>query len=279
MTWSLKKNASQAERAKKRGRGEGETGVGTWKGIHLSCSLSIACVLLHTFFLDREPIVLYIGITLRGGYMEMCQLCHKWDATVCFKVPGSGLTICWRCNHLLGGGSPEYFSRPFFVYRLIDPRSGLPFYIGQATRVLGMRQRLRQHIHTAKKEQAAGKISSRAQRILEILNSSMEPAMEFVCLCSNREGAYAVEREEIARIGLENLTNISPGVHLKLKRRLRSNGRPYRDEGGAWILNCIVCGREFKTRADNRTKTCSKECFSELGRRFAAKRWKGMGHK
>lgn len=107
----------------------------------------------------------------------------------------------------------------WYVYHLIDPRDGLPFYVGK-----GCRGRILSHEQEAKK----GRISPKCDRIRQIwaLNLSVEKKKikHFSC----EQSAYDFERDEISRIGLSSLTNLIPGGGSASTREdiLRANAVP-----------------------------------------------------
>ena len=90
----------------------------------------------------------------------------------------------------------------FFVYDLIDPRSGETFYVGK-----GCGNRPQQHMAEAR----AGKKSKKCRLIREIESAGERVNVRIVSRHEVEEDAYAHEVERIAEIGLENLTNVLPG--------------------------------------------------------------------
>jgi hypothetical protein len=90
----------------------------------------------------------------------------------------------------------------YYVYKLVDPRDGKPFYIGKGTD-----DRYAAHVKEAKK----GLVSRKCDRIREILAANLEVQVEIVRKFDFENQAYAYEAKLIKRIGLENLTNVAPG--------------------------------------------------------------------
>lgn len=90
----------------------------------------------------------------------------------------------------------------FYVYDLIDPRDGKTFYVGKGTG-----DRLKEHVRDARK----GEGGPKCDRIREILAEGLTVEERIVKEFENEAYAYAYEKRRIARIGLENLTNIAPG--------------------------------------------------------------------
>jgi len=90
----------------------------------------------------------------------------------------------------------------FYVYRLIDPRNDLPFYIGK-----GKGDRLAAHERDARN----GLISDKCDRIREIWDAGFAVVRETVRYFSNEQDAFAFERSLIVEIGIDNLTNVIGG--------------------------------------------------------------------
>lgn len=90
----------------------------------------------------------------------------------------------------------------FYVYRLIDPRNGKPFYIGK-----GYGRRMHAHLSAAKR----GKPGRKCDVIREIIADGHNVLVEKVREFESEEKAFAYERKLIDEIGLDNLTNSCPG--------------------------------------------------------------------
>jgi hypothetical protein len=91
---------------------------------------------------------------------------------------------------------------PFYVYELIDPRDGKPFYVGK-----GIRNRVHQH----ERDAAKGAEGPRFDRLREIGAQGLKVQHRIVGRFKNEIEAYAFEARRIASLGMVNLTNISPG--------------------------------------------------------------------
>lgn len=91
----------------------------------------------------------------------------------------------------------------FYVYALIDPRDGETFYIGK-----GCGDRVNYH----EKNNERSKNLRKAAKIRSIIDSGLSVAKKFIATGLPEREALDREREEIMRIGLERLTNISPGA-------------------------------------------------------------------
>jgi hypothetical protein len=103
----------------------------------------------------------------------------------------------------------------YYVYELIDPRDGKPFYVGK-----GHGLRFKQHERFAKR----GDKAPRYQRIREIWADGHKVAHRIVRRFRRDRDAYAFEVQHIASIGLHLLTNRSPGGE-----GLRAMGGPWGD--------------------------------------------------
>lgn len=97
----------------------------------------------------------------------------------------------------------------FYVYKLIDPRDGKPFYVGK-----GKGKRYSHH----EKEAKAGSKHEKCERIREILEAGLQVAHEIVKEFEKEQDAYDYEEKIIAEIGLHNLTNIVKGGRLPIKQ-------------------------------------------------------------
>lgn len=103
----------------------------------------------------------------------------------------------------------------FYVYHLIDPRDGSTFYVGKGTG-----DRYKHHERDAARLRFAN--SEKESRIHEIWDSGKKVRRKKVKTFASESAALAFEKYEIERIGIENLTNISPGgepAALKAKKR------------------------------------------------------------
>lgn len=90
----------------------------------------------------------------------------------------------------------------FYVYHLIDPRSDEVFYVGK-----GCGSRISQHEIEAKK----GSDHPKCDVIRAIWDEGKEVKRVKVKTFNDEQAAYDFEAEEVARIGLENLTNQQAG--------------------------------------------------------------------
>lgn len=90
----------------------------------------------------------------------------------------------------------------YYVYELVDPRSGEPFYIGK-----GKGSRIDAHEREAKK----GTHSRKCDRIREIWADKLQVEKNILQRFTDEAEAYATEKAIIEEIGLANLTNVIPG--------------------------------------------------------------------
>lgn len=87
----------------------------------------------------------------------------------------------------------------WYVYRLIDPRNGKPFYIGK-----GCRNRIDAHEQDALK----GVCHAKCFVIKDIWSENLEIVKEKIAYFWNEQDAYDYEYELINEIGVDNLTNV-----------------------------------------------------------------------
>lgn len=95
--------------------------------------------------------------------------------------------------------------RKYYVYTLSDPRDGAIFYVGK-----GCNKRGEMHV----KEWLAGKVvnAEKFKRIDAIMRAGHEPKITIIESGLEESAAYKRERKLIRSIGIENLTNMSPGA-------------------------------------------------------------------
>jgi hypothetical protein len=92
--------------------------------------------------------------------------------------------------------------KQFYVYELVDPRDGKPFYVGK-----GQRDRVSDHVREANR----GVHSHKCNKIRSIQNDGLAIQTRIVKEFRNEDAAYRFEEKHIASIGLDKLTNIAPG--------------------------------------------------------------------
>jgi hypothetical protein len=91
----------------------------------------------------------------------------------------------------------------FYVYAIVDPRDMEPFYIGK-----GSGDRMYVHIRPSRIE---NRDCEKNDRITEILASDNRPIFNKLHINLDENSALNLEAKIIENIGLENLTNITPG--------------------------------------------------------------------
>jgi hypothetical protein len=92
----------------------------------------------------------------------------------------------------------------WYVYELIDPRDGEPFYVGK-----GCKNRIKSHEKEAAKQ--LGVCSEKILRIKDIWNLGLKVEHKFVAYFWNEQDAYDFEASLIDCSALDNLTNIIRG--------------------------------------------------------------------
>lgn len=100
----------------------------------------------------------------------------------------------------------------YYIYQLIDPRDGKPFYIGK-----GKDRRIDAH----EKEAKRGVYSRKCSRIREIWESGHQVEKQIIKKFGDELKAYDAEKALIEQIGLENLTNVVPGGVPQKPREVR----------------------------------------------------------
>jgi Uncharacterized protein conserved in bacteria len=90
----------------------------------------------------------------------------------------------------------------FYIYKLVDPRNGEPFYIGK-----GQGNRMYAH----EKQARTGVESRKCDLIRELIEGGHEIVYAIDSRHSDETAAYAREKALVEQIGLKNLTNMVPG--------------------------------------------------------------------
>lgn len=118
----------------------------------------------------------------------------------------------------------------YYIYNLIDPRNGQPFYVGKGKHVPGRTARWRGHISEARKWTPTCHWGNHLKLniIREILNEGLEPSCEVVYSSDDEHLVFLVEQQEISRHGrlcngtgiLTNLTKGGEGTSAKKQWQL-----------------------------------------------------------
>ncbi len=95
----------------------------------------------------------------------------------------------------------------YYVYILIDPRTGKVFYIGK-----GCKRRMYRHVENVQRDRIPNKTNTKlGNKIKKILSSGDKVKYKKVFITENEQVAYDREKELIVEIGLENLCNLTSG--------------------------------------------------------------------
>lgn len=116
----------------------------------------------------------------------------------------------------------------WYVYHLIDPRSNAVFYVGK-----GKGDRADHHLREARQ----GSGHPKCDVIRSIWSDGLEVSKYVVRRFHCEQEAYSFEAAEIARIGIQNLTNIAPGGGAPRRRVARSAEELTRDVAAALLNN------------------------------------------
>lgn len=104
----------------------------------------------------------------------------------------------------------------YYVYELIDPRTGSTFYVGKGTG-----NRMYAHAEETRRILKSGrmmKLSCKHKRILEIWDAGFEVIYHQPHHTDDEERAFQEESKLIKHYGLERLTNETYGVNLSRRR-------------------------------------------------------------
>lgn len=150
----------------------------------------------------------------------------------------------------------------YYIYHLIDPRSGATFYVGK-----GKGSRVSAHEAEAKR----GVESDKCNLIREIWRHGLQVERVITKRFKDEARAYAAEAEEIRRIGLDNLTNQCRGgggsissqpapfrwTYANIKPSVRSMADMIRRVGAGTIL---LAGVDLKMLMHKTINGMVKDC-------------------
>ncbi len=95
----------------------------------------------------------------------------------------------------------------YYVYILIDPITGIPFYVGK-----GQKKRMYQHIKDVKRGRIPNRTNTKlGNKIKKILSSGNKVKYKKIFITENEQEVYDKEKTLIAEIGLKNLCNLTEG--------------------------------------------------------------------
>jgi len=122
----------------------------------------------------------------------------------------------------------------WYVYELIDPRSGEVFYVGK-----GKGNRIDEH----EKEAQNGYPSYKCNKIRSIWEDGHEIIKQKVAEFWDEDAAYEHEEERIVSIGLDNLTNITGGGKRKptpyqVPKKGKSKGKRWISKAALQDVTC-----------------------------------------
>lgn len=136
----------------------------------------------------------------------------------------------------------------FYVYHLIDPRDGHPFYVGK-----GKGSRINHHEAEARK----GLHGAKCERIRQIWESGLEVRRTKVSEHECENEALQAEFDEIAEIGLEALTNVLPGGKLGqevyLERLAQAKERKAAKDALFWDRSFVGLAAKFANLLKHRS--------------------------
>jgi len=148
----------------------------------------------------------------------------------------------------------------YYIYQLVDPRNGKPFYIGKGTGA-------RAYQHAKFKD---GNNNLHKDRVIKkIINEGLEPKIEILFDgIMNEDQAYNLEGEVIRSVGIDNLTNICENNKPPSKkgwcpspetRKKRSTGLKGIQRSDEWCRNLSECKKGKNNPMYGKKIPCSEK--------------------
>lgn len=112
-------------------------------------------------------------------------------------------------------------SAQWYVYELVDPRTNQVFYVGK-----GKGKRIDAH----ERDAAKGICSKKTNKINNIWRAGLQVQKRQVAYFWDEQAAYDHETDVIEFYGLENLTNVIPGVSGAWSSRLQTRQKTRKEQ-------------------------------------------------
>ncbi len=160
----------------------------------------------------------------------------------------------------------------YYVYHLIDPRDNSVFYVGK-----GARDRIEAHESEARR----GSEHPKCARIRDIWSAGLQVVRVKVSHFRSEKAAYDFEAKEVARIGLENLTNLIPGggglKPLKDRKQEPAEDLLSSEDVARMLINRAAMVAVVKSRGQRFVSKVTEELGEYLLTRTIKKLWMRFG--